>query len=161
MPRVHVCSLARIDEMAHATGARSMVMLINVGTPVARPACIAPERLLFIGMSDIAHPLDGHIAPDVAHVETLLSFVRAWDRQEPLLIHCWAGVSRSTAAAFVTAFALNPARVEDEIACAIRWWSSAVRFVAGAYAGFDQARTRVNTSSIMPFRPRRRPSSGV
>ena len=134
MPRVHVCSLARIDETAHAIGARSMVTLINVGTPVARPACIAPERHLFIGMSDIAHPLDGHIAFDVVHVETLLSFVRAWDRQEPLLIHCWAGVSRSTAAAFVTACALNPARVEEEIACAIRQASPTAtpnpRFVA-------------------------------
>ncbi len=120
MPRVHVCSLARIDEIAHAAGARSMVTLINVGTPVTRPACIAPERHLFIGMSDIGQPLPGHVAPDVAHVENLLAFVRAWDRREPLLIHCWAGVSRSTAAAFVTACALNPERAEDEIASHIR-----------------------------------------
>ena len=120
MPRVHVCSLARIDEIASASGARSMVTLINVGTPVERPACIAPERHLFIGMSDIAHPVQGLVAPDVAHVETLLSFVRAWDRREPLLIHCWAGVSRSTAAAFVTACALNERRAEDEIAATIR-----------------------------------------
>ena len=120
MPRVHVCSLARIDETAHAIGARSMVTLINVGTPVTRPACIPADRHLFIGMSDIAQPLLGHVAPDVEHVETLLSFVRAWDRQEPLLVHCWAGVSRSTAAAFVTACALNPQKMEDEIASAIR-----------------------------------------
>ena len=120
MPRVHVCSLARIDEIASASGARSMVTLINVGTPVERPACIAPDRHLFIGMSDIAQPLPGHVAPDVAHVETLLSFVRAWDRRDPLLIHCWAGVSRSTAAAFVTACALNEGRAEDEIAATIR-----------------------------------------
>ncbi|MCC0004334.1 MAG: protein tyrosine phosphatase [Methylobacteriaceae bacterium] len=120
MPRVHVCSLARIDEIASASGARSMVTLINIGTPVERPACIAPERHLFIGMSDIAHPVQGLVAPDVAHVETLLSFVRAWDRREPLLIHCWAGVSRSTAAAFVTACALNERRAEDEIAATIR-----------------------------------------
>ncbi|HMN73113.1 MAG TPA: protein tyrosine phosphatase [Rhodoblastus sp.] len=120
MPRVHVCSLARIDEIAQASGARSLVTLINVGTPVERPACIAPDRHLFIGMSDIARPLPGHVAPDTAHVDTLLSFVRAWDRREPLLIHCWAGVSRSTAAAFVTACALNPERAETEIASAIR-----------------------------------------
>lgn len=120
MPRVHVCSLARIDETAHSVGARSMVTLINAGTPVARPACIAPDRHLFIGMSDIAQPLPGLVLPGVAHVETLLAFVRAWDRRDPLLIHCWAGVSRSTAAAFVTACALNPERREDEIASAIR-----------------------------------------
>ncbi len=136
MPRVHVCSLARIDETAHAIGARSMVTLINVGTPVTRPACIPADRHLFIGMSDIAQPLPGHVAPDVEHVETLLSFVRAWDRREPLLVHCWAGVSRSTAAAFVTACALNPARDEKEIASAIRAASPTAtpnpRFVAMA-----------------------------
>ena len=37
-----------------------------------------------------------------------------------MLIHCFAGVSRSTAAAFITACALNPAREEAQIARAIR-----------------------------------------
>ncbi|MFT4098689.1 MAG: protein tyrosine phosphatase [Rhodoblastus sp.] len=136
MPRVHVCPLAHIDAIAHASGARSLVTLINVGTPVERPACIAPERHLFIGMSDISQPAPGHVAPDTDHVDTLLSFVRAWDRREPLLIHCWAGVSRSTAAAFVTACALNPQRDEAEIASAIRASSPTAtpntRFVAMA-----------------------------
>ncbi|MFV0280880.1 MAG: tyrosine phosphatase family protein [Rhodoblastus sp.] len=120
MTRVIVCSLSRIDEIAAASGARSMVTLINAGTPVQRPAGIAPERHLFIGMSDIAEPLDGHIAPGGNHVDQLLDFARAWDRRAPLLIHCWAGVSRSTAAAFVSACALNPEREEAEIAAAIR-----------------------------------------
>ena len=38
----------------------------------------------------------------------------------PVLIHCYAGVSRSTAAAFIAACALNPTRDEAEIARAIR-----------------------------------------
>lgn len=120
MTRLHVCALRRIDEIALASGARSMVTLINVGTPVTRPPSIAAERHLFIGVSDIATPVDGHVAPDVAHVKALLDFVRAWDRREALLIHCWAGVSRSTAAAFVAACALAPGREEIEIAQALR-----------------------------------------
>jgi predicted protein tyrosine phosphatase len=36
------------------------------------------------------------------------------------VIHCWAGVSRSTAAAFITACALAPERPEAEIADALR-----------------------------------------
>ena len=120
MPRLHVCPLSRIDEVAVASGARSMVTLINVGTPVARPASIPADRHLFIGMSDIAQHVQGLVAPDVSHVRALLSFVRAWDRRAPLLIHCWAGVSRSTAAAFVAACALGPARDEGEIAARIR-----------------------------------------
>ena len=50
----------------------------------------------------------------------LLDFVAAWDRAEPLLIHCYAGVSRSTAAAFIAACALAPGRDERAIAEALR-----------------------------------------
>jgi predicted protein tyrosine phosphatase len=118
--RLHVCSLARIDAMIEETGARSLVTLLNHGTPVTRPVLIPPERHLFIAMSDIVDPMDGHILPAETHVNELLGFVGDWDRAEPLLIHCFAGVSRSTAAAFIAACALNPARDEGEIAAAIR-----------------------------------------
>jgi predicted protein tyrosine phosphatase len=120
MSRLHVCPLSKIDAIVEQTGARSLVTLINVGTPVTRPKAIATDRHLFIGMSDITTPMQGHVAPDAAHVDTLLSFVRAWDRKAPMLIHCWAGVSRSTAAAFVSACALRPDRDEAAIAHEIR-----------------------------------------
>ncbi|MFO1114823.1 MAG: protein tyrosine phosphatase [Beijerinckiaceae bacterium] len=136
MPRLHVCPLRMIDDVVAESGARSMVTLINVGTPVTRPALIDSSRHLFIGMSDILAPAQGHVAPDVEHVEKLLTFVRAWDRADPLLIHCWAGVSRSTAAAFASACALRPERSEVEIARAIRTASPTAtpnaRFVAVA-----------------------------
>jgi predicted protein tyrosine phosphatase len=118
--RLHVCSLDRIGEFVEATGARSLVTLLNRGTPVTRPPAIRPERHLFIAMSDIVDPMDGHILPGERHVRELLTFVRDWDRAEPLLIHCFAGVSRSTAAAFIAACALAPTRHEAEIALAIR-----------------------------------------
>jgi predicted protein tyrosine phosphatase len=118
--RLHVCPLARIDEFVEATGARSLVTLLNRGTPVTRPPAIRPERHLFIAMSDIVDPMDGHILPGERHVSDLLAFVGDWDRAEPLLIHCFAGVSRSTAAAFIAACALAPTRREAEIAQAIR-----------------------------------------
>ena len=82
--------------------------------------------------------MQGHVAPEISHVEMLLAFVRAWDRADPLLIHCWAGVSRSPAAAFVAACALAPDRDEAEIAHAIRKASPTAtpnaRFVALADA---------------------------
>jgi predicted protein tyrosine phosphatase len=37
-----------------------------------------------------------------------------------MVVHCWAGISRSTAAAFVSVCALKPERDEREIAWAIR-----------------------------------------
>ncbi len=120
MPRLYVCSLARIGETVEETGARSLVTLLNPGTLVVRPNGIAPERHLTIGVADIVEDAPGHILPADAHVRELLDFVAAWDRAAPLLIHCFAGVSRSTAAAYVTACALAPRRDEGEIARALR-----------------------------------------
>lgn len=120
MPRLHVCSLRLIPDTVRETGARSLLTLINVGTPVERPADIAGDRHLFIGVSDIVDPTDGHIHPAEEHVQQVLDFAARWDRREPVIVHCYAGVSRSTAAAFIIACALAPERPEAEIARAIR-----------------------------------------
>jgi predicted protein tyrosine phosphatase len=120
MPTLHVCSLARLHGTVAAARASHVVTLINAATAVERPASIAEGRHLFIGVSDIVDPLDGHILPAKEHVERLVEFVTAWPREQPLVIHCWAGISRSTAAAFITACALGPHRSEAGIAQALR-----------------------------------------
>ncbi|HUB65677.1 MAG TPA: protein-tyrosine phosphatase family protein [Methylocella sp.] len=109
-----------MPETVRATGARSLVTLINEGTPVTRPAAIAAEKHLVVALSDIVEEAPGHTLPNESHVENLLTFVRQWDQAAPLLIHCWAGVSRSTAAAFIAACALRPEREEAEFAQAVR-----------------------------------------
>jgi predicted protein tyrosine phosphatase len=50
----------------------------------------------------------------------LVTFAKRWDRAQPLVVHCFAGISRSTAAAFISACALAPERDEEEIALRIR-----------------------------------------
>jgi len=120
MPRIHVCPLALIDETVEESGARSLVTLLSPGTPIVRPRQIAPERHLAIGVADIVEAAPGSILPADAHVRELLDFVARWDRAAPLLIHCFAGVSRSTAAAFIAVCALAPQREEGEIARALR-----------------------------------------
>jgi predicted protein tyrosine phosphatase len=120
MPTLQVCSLAHLHDTVASTGASHIVTLINAATAVERPASVDEARHLFIGVSDIVDPLDGHILPAGEHVETLLAFVNAWPREQPLVIHCYAGISRSTAAAFIAACALAPHRAEAEIAQALR-----------------------------------------
>jgi predicted protein tyrosine phosphatase len=120
MSFIHVCSLARIETAVEETGARTLVSLLREGTPMVRPASILLERHLFISVSDIVEPMEGQILPGEVHVRRLIDFARDWRRSEPLLIHCFAGVSRSTAAAFIAACALNPSRSENEIARTIR-----------------------------------------
>ncbi|MGO9135389.1 MAG: tyrosine phosphatase family protein [Methylovirgula sp.] len=120
MSKIHVCSIFKIADIAAASGARSLVTLINRDIIVHRPEAITPDRHLFVAISDITIETEGHTLPGEAHVASLLEFVKLWDREHPLLIHCFAGVSRSTAAAFISACALRPDRDEAEFAQAIR-----------------------------------------
>jgi predicted protein tyrosine phosphatase len=117
---IHVCSLARLHPTVHQTGAQHVVTLLKDTELVQRPHGIMPANHLILGMDDISEPEDGRVIPADEHLTQLITFVRGWDRGKPLVIHCYAGISRSTAGAFVTACALNPARTELAIAQALR-----------------------------------------
>jgi predicted protein tyrosine phosphatase len=117
---IHVCSLARLEETVEQTGARHVVSLIGDEARVARPSCIVPKNHLWLCLHDISTPLDGYIVPAQEHVTDLLNFVRQWDRRAPLVVHCYMGISRSTASAYATVCALNPRRDEASIAQALR-----------------------------------------
>ena len=120
MSSIHVCPLSQIPTTVRASGARSMVTLISAGTEVVRPLEIDESRHLYVAMSDIVLAMDGEILPDESHVADIVDFIRGWDRSAPVVIHCYAGVSRSTAAAFIAACLLDETRSEMSIARDIR-----------------------------------------
>jgi len=117
---IHVCSLARLHQTVDEIQASHVVTLLKDTHLVLRPDAIAADRHLILGMDDIAEPCDGYVCPAEEHVTDLLAFVRGWDRAAPLVVHCYAGISRSTAGAFIGACALNPHRDETAIARLIR-----------------------------------------
>jgi predicted protein tyrosine phosphatase len=117
---IHVCSLARLHATVDETGARHIVTLLRLTDRVERPRQIAPENHLVLAVDDIAMPMEGYTVPAEEHVERLIEFVGKWDRAAPMVVHCYAGISRSTAGAFVAVCALNPARDELAIAWDIR-----------------------------------------
>jgi predicted protein tyrosine phosphatase len=117
---IHVCSLSRLQETVDETGARHVVSLLGDETAIERPRRIAPENHLWLRLHDISAPLDGHIVPDERHIADFFDFVRGWDRRAPLVVHCFAGISRSTASAFAAVCALSPHRNEANIAQALR-----------------------------------------
>ena len=117
---IHVCSLARLPDTVATTGARHVVSLLAKDDPLARPATIAPENHLWLQVHDIIEPMAGHVMPQHQHVRELIGFVERWPRRTPLVIHCYAGVSRSTAAAYVAVCVLNPGGDEHRIARVLR-----------------------------------------
>ena len=84
------------------------------------PTAISSDRHLKLDMNDIVEAQPDLIPPNTGHVAKLIDFVRSWDEQTPMLIHCYAGLSRSTAAAFISLCALNPRIPEDAIARVMR-----------------------------------------
>ena len=120
MPHLVVCSLFHLEATAEIYSAREMITLLSPETPFERPPSIDPARHLMLNMNDIRAPAVGLTAPQEPHIERLIDFAGGWDRSLPLLIHCWMGISRSTAAAYITALALNPARDEEELALDLR-----------------------------------------
>ena len=117
---IHVCSLARLHETVDETGALHVVTLLKNSDRVARPQTVLEANHLILGMDDICEAMDGYVIPCDEHVTRLLDFVRGWDRAKPMVVHCFAGISRSTAGAFVAACTLNPNRDERAIAQELR-----------------------------------------
>jgi predicted protein tyrosine phosphatase len=117
---IHVCSLADLSETVRLTRASHILTVMGKVDQVQRPASVLEANHLKVSMDDITEAMEGFVPPSEAHIEQVLAFVRGWDRAAPLVVHCYAGVSRSTASAFAAACALNPNRDELVIAKQIR-----------------------------------------
>lgn len=117
---IHVCSLARLHATVARTGAQHVVTLMKDVSMVRRPESVVETNHLLLDMDDITAVIDGFVPPAEHHVEKLIDFVTGWQRAAPIVVHCFAGISRSTAGAFIAACALNPQRDELSIAQAIR-----------------------------------------
>jgi len=117
---IHVCSLAALPDTVKATGASHVLTVMANVHQVQRPLSVLEANHLRVQMDDITEQMDGFVAPSETHIEQVLNFVRGWDRSAPLVVHCYAGISRSTASAFAAACMLNPHRDEVSIAQQIR-----------------------------------------
>ncbi len=117
---IFVAPLSLVETTVADANVSHLVTLINGETLISTPPSIVPDRHLRLAMNDICQPQPGLVLPCETHVADLITFARDWDRQAPLLIHCWAGISRSTAAAFISLCALNPEGSELELAHALR-----------------------------------------
>ncbi|MEO1151272.1 MAG: tyrosine protein phosphatase [Pseudomonadota bacterium] len=117
--RIHVSSLPKVPEMVAAHGPSRVVSLLGPGTEFPVITDLDGVHHHKVEINDIRKPIDGLVPPGETHVTGLVDFLRRWDPSTPLLSHCWAGISRSTATAFIAACLHNPQTDEAEIASAI------------------------------------------
>lgn len=115
---VIVCPLdAAVDACADHAATHIISLL---APPAEAPLFAGTAARLRLSFNDIVTPTDGLVAPDAQHIERLLEFLTSWDRASPLLIHCWAGVSRSTAAGYIAATLRDGPGSEAALAARLR-----------------------------------------
>jgi predicted protein tyrosine phosphatase len=115
-----VTPLSRLPQVIAARAPSHLITLLSPEELIPTPEGFAAARHLRLGVHDIAEPQDGLVIPDAALVARIFDFASAWDASAPMVVHCWAGISRSTATAFAIACERNPRADEFEIALRLR-----------------------------------------
>lgn len=115
-----VCGLAEVPGLIAARAPSHIITLLDSASMIATPKGLPPERHLKLSVNDIAEPMEGLVLPSEDLVRSLLAFGRTWDESAPMIVHCWAGISRSSASAFVLACDRNPGVDERAIALTMR-----------------------------------------
>ena len=110
---IHVSSLSRLREVAANLGSFDMLTMLSPGSAIGGTDGLRPERHLHLTFHDIVEARPDFVMPDRAVIESILGFGRSWNRDRPMLIHCWAGISRSSAAAYIVACDRNPGYEHD------------------------------------------------
>ena len=94
---IHICSLASVNEMD--TSIYDGIITIE-DSDIQNPFRVrsGETQQLILRFDDISTPIDDLIVPQDIHVERALKFAQLID-DGSLLIHCHAGISRSSAIA--------------------------------------------------------------
>jgi predicted protein tyrosine phosphatase len=114
-----VSPLQHLDASVARHRPSHVLTLLSPGHQECAP-CEPPfEQHLQLYFHDITETRSGLIAPDREGVGAILDFAQGWTGARPMLVHCWAGISRSSAAAFMIACARNDG-FEHDIAGQLR-----------------------------------------
>ena len=115
-----VCGLNAVQAQVDKHGVGRVVSLLGPDTPHRNFDGIVSDSHLKLTFHDVVEMMDGFSAPKATDAEKLIGFIETWDQKKPMLIHCWAGISRSTASAYTALCMLRPKADEEELAFELR-----------------------------------------
>jgi predicted protein tyrosine phosphatase len=115
-----VTPLSAIEASIRRYRPSHVVTLLSPDHMIPPQSGFEPDRHLRIALDDVSDAWLSACPPSAAQVQNLIDFGRGWTAEAPLLVHCWAGVSRSTAAAYILLCDKLGPGVEFDIARALR-----------------------------------------
>jgi len=101
MSMILVTPLAAIEETIRNYRPSHLITLLSPEHMIDTPNGVTRDKHLRLALNDVAEMRESEAPPAVEHIERLLAFGRAWAAEAPVLVHCWAGISRSMAAAYI------------------------------------------------------------
>jgi len=120
MPMIVVTPLSSLESAIARYRPSHVVTLLAPEHMIDTPHGFPADRHLRLGMHDVVDSWTSDSAPGADHVRSLLEFGRRWTGEAPMLVHCWAGISRSMAAAYILLCERLGPGSEERIACSIR-----------------------------------------
>ena len=115
---IYVSSLSGLPGIAATLERFDLLTLLSPSAVAHDWSGLARERHVQLSFHDIVELTPDLIAPDADIMRAVLEFGRGAVAERALLIHCWAGISRSSAAAYAIACDRNPgheAEIADEL----------------------------------------------
>lgn len=117
--KIWISSLRDVHDAHAKSNPHRVVSLLSPGSDFPFFDGYGDDRHARVEVHDILEDREDRIAPSDTDVETVVGFLKGWGPDAPLLVHCWAGMSRSTATAFIAACLHNPHADEEAIADAL------------------------------------------
>lgn len=112
-PALIICCLDDVRSVVKNFRPTAVVSLLPAAEQRPTPRGIAPNRHHRVEIDDIAMKVRGQTLAHRLHMQALIDFLRSCDPRESLLVHCFAGVSRSPAAALIALTLDAPGREGD------------------------------------------------
>ena len=117
---IFVSGLSRVADMISLHAPTRVVSLLDPDSAFPELGPAYAGRHLRLRFHDAHAGGDGLVMPRPEDIARLIGFIEAGEPLDPILIHCRAGIGRSTAAGFVAACLRNPSVSEHELAVTLR-----------------------------------------
>jgi predicted protein tyrosine phosphatase len=114
MSTLHICPLDDVPEVIARHAPSHAVSLVRLRHGNTLPEALKQAHALHLDIDDITEPQDDCVYPEAKHVDTLIDFLGTWQGDQPILIHCWQGISRSVASGLILLAMHAPGREMEQ-----------------------------------------------